>query len=383
VAGPNVGRTLETGSILGALTVFLAATGALLSPTLGLTRGYGNVLYVAHLAAAVLLVVFLAWHLWPYTYAFVKKAGQTLVERWMSLTLLALLLVEVATGYVIWAHDYRIVPKEIGVGTHLVTTAILLVPLGVHAARGLKVWRARRAARREAVDAADAAGRGEAARRAHRGAARRAFLRVSAYAVAGVALAYAFGSAAKAQVQSWRLNSIGRTPQITKESYRLRVTGLVNAPVTLSFADLQSMQRTTFQMTHHCVEGWTYSDTFRGVLLSDVLARAGGVKPGAKMLIFKSPETSLDPLTYGQQYTTNFPYTDQAARDALVAFEVGGHDLPPQHGFPVRLMTPRKWGYKACKWLVEIEASDDASYQGYWEQNGYNDNGDYPGPIFA
>jgi DMSO/TMAO reductase YedYZ molybdopterin-dependent catalytic subunit len=382
MASPNVGRTLETGSILGALSVILAATGILLSPTLGLSTGYGNVLYVAHLSAAVLLVAFVAWHLWPLAYALAKKAGQTLLQRGMSFTLLALILVEIGTGYVLWAHDYRLVPKAAAVSVHLVTTALLLVPLGVHSARGWIVWRARRAARLEAVAAADAVGKVDVARRQHRSATRRAFLRVSAYAVAGVALAVAFGSAATAEVKSWRLNSIGRTPQLTKQSYRLRVTGLVNHPIELSFDDLTGLPWTEFDMTHHCVEGWTYSDTFRGVRLSDLISMAGGAQPSARMVVLKSPETSTNFYTYGQQYTTNFPYTEEATKWALVAYSVGGKDLPAQHGFPVRLMTPKKWGYKACKWLVEVELSDDTEYRGYWERNGYNNNGDYPGPIF-
>lgn len=368
---------------MGALSLVLAATGLLLSPSLDLTRGYGNILYVAHLAAAVLLIAFLAWHLWPLTYTFVKKAGQSLVERLMSYTLLALIVIEIVTGYVLWAHDYRIIPKPIGVTVHLVTTALIAVPLGIHSWRGTKVWLGRRQARAASLLAADAAGRGEDARRTQASAGRRAFLRVSAYTVAGVALAFAFGSAASEEVKSWRLNSIGRTPKLDKESYRLRVTGLVGRPIELTWDDLHAMPRTKFDMTHHCVEGWTYSDNFTGVLLSDVIARAGGVRPGARMIIFKSPETSTNPATFGEQYTTHFPYTEKAAQDALVAFDVNGKDLPPQHGFPVRLMTPRKWGYKACKWLVEIELSDNAEYLGYWEENGYHAVGDYPGPIFA
>jgi DMSO/TMAO reductase YedYZ molybdopterin-dependent catalytic subunit len=45
-------------------------------------------------------------------------------------------------------------------------------------------------------------------------------------------------------------------------------------------------------------------------------------------------------------------------------------------------MTPRKWGFKACKWLTEIEVSGDSGYRGYWERARYNNDGDYPGPIW-
>jgi DMSO/TMAO reductase YedYZ molybdopterin-dependent catalytic subunit len=385
----NVARTLETGSILGVLTLVLAGTGLALSPTV--LNGLGlyaqpwaaNALYVAHLAAAVLLVVFTAWHLWPLAYAFLKKAGQTLGQRASSYALLALVVVEIVTGYELWSHDYVLISKEWNVGIHLATTFLLLTPLAVHASRGFGVWRARRDARASALAAATAAGQGAKAVEQQRGLSRRLFLRLSIYGAAGLALAYSIGTAAKRQLGDWRLNSVGGTPNLTKENYRLRITGLVEKPVEITFADLLAMPAVTQRIVHHCVEGWTYEDEFTGVRLSDVLAKAGGVKPGAKMLVFKSPEVSRQMFAWGQQYTSNFPWKQGVAESALVVYAVHGQDLPREHGFPVRLMTPRKWGFKACKWMTEIEVSADGSYYGYWERAGYNNDGDYPGPIWA
>lgn len=378
---PPVGRTLETGSILGVLTLVLAATGLLLSPTIGL--GGGNAAYVAHLAAAVLLVAFLAWHLWPMTYSLIKKAGQKTWMRVMSFTLLALVLVEIVTGYVLWAHDYRILPKAPSVYVHLATTGLLVLPLLVHTIRGVSVWQSRRLARLTALKAADSVGRGAEARGQHAGVTRRAFLRIVAYGTAGVALAVAFGRAASNEVRAWRLNSVGAIPDITKNDYRLKVTGLVNNPIELTFAQLVAMEERTREMTHHCVEGWTYTDVFTGIPLKDVINRAGGLKSNGRMLVFKSPEISRQPWAFGRHYTTSFPVQQRALDESLLVYAVAGQDLPAAHGFPVRLMTPTKWGYKACKWLVEIEVIEDTSYRGYWEDGGYHPVGDYPGPIFG
>jgi len=384
----NVGRVVETGAILGVLTVVLVATGIAMSPTVLAQLGLfaqpwaANAFYVVHMTCAVLLVAFLAWHLWPLAYAILKKAGQTLAQRVSSFTLLALVLVEIVTGYQLWSHSYVLLPKEWNVAVHLATTGLLLVPLGIHAARGLGVWRTRRDARKAALAAATAAGQGEKAIAQQRGVSRRLFLRLSAYAAAGLALAATFGSAAKGQIGAWRLNSVGPIPGLTKESYHLRVTGLVNKPISISFPELLAMSSVTTDLVHHCVEGWTYENQFTGVPLSAILERAGGVKPGASMLIFKSPEVSRQWFAWGQQYTSSFPLKPGVAESALVVYAVAGKDLPPEHGFPVRLMTPRKWGYKACKWLTEIEVSADGSYRGYWEREGYNGDGDFPGPIW-
>lgn len=355
---PSVERSFESGAIVGALTLLLAATGVLLSPTLAGSQS--NALYVAHVVLGLLLIVALALHFVPLARRALKRVD--------SAALLAIVVVEILTGLALWRHVYVPLPKAIAVGVHLVLTAPLAFPLATHALRGTRAWRARRQA---------------LARREPSSLARRTFLRVSAYAIAGFALAWSFGRAATAEIMEWRVNSIGRTPDLTKEDWRLRVTGLVNRPITLTYAELAAMRQVELRFTHHCVEGWTYTDTFTGVPLPDIIAAAGGPKQGAKMLIFKSPETSRHPFTFGRQYTTSFPFEDGLHDDVLLVHKAHDEDLPPIHGFPVRLMTPRKWGYKACKWLTEIEVSADARYRGYWEQQGYHPDGDYPGPIFG
>lgn len=362
-------RSFENGVILGSLALLLAATGLFLSPTLVASQSNG--LYVAHVVLGLLFAVALVLHYAPVVRRTFKRADSTL--------LLVVAVVEVYTGFELWRHVYVPLPKALAVFVHLVLTGVLLAPLVPHALRGSRAWWARRRAARVAL----ARETPEAAWRAASSASRRMFLRLSAYAVAGVALAYAFGRAATQELGAWRVNSIGRTPALTKEGWTLKVTGLVNKPLTLTYAQLLAMRQVELRFTHHCVEGWTYEDTFTGVPLPEIIQAAGGAKAGARTLIFKSPETSRHPYTFGQQYTTNFPFEDGLHDDVLLVHKAHGEDLPPIHGFPVRLMTPRKWGYKACKWLTEIEVSSDAAHRGYWERAGYHNDGDYPGPIFA
>lgn len=353
---PRVERSFESGAILGVLTLLLAGTGLLLSPTL--TGLQSNLLYALHVALGLLLVGALLWHAVPL--------ATRALQRLDSAALVLFLVAEAWTGVELWRHWYVPLTKSIAVLVHLALTLILLLPLATHATKGVRAWRAQRERKPASVSPA-----------------RRVFLRLSAFAAAGVGLAWAFGSAARAELGEWRLNSIGRTPLLRKEDYRLTISGLVHKPITLTWDDLMRMRQVELRFTHHCVEGWTYTDTFRGIPLPDVLAAAGGVRPQAATLVFKSPETSSHMLTLGQQYTTNFPVEDGLHDDVLLVHQAHGEDLPPEHGFPLRLMTPRKWGYKACKWLTQIEVSPDREYRGYWERAGYHNDGDYPGPIFG
>ncbi|HUR69386.1 MAG TPA: molybdopterin-dependent oxidoreductase [Candidatus Thermoplasmatota archaeon] len=349
-------RSFENGAVLGSLTLLLAATGVLLSPTLGFAQS--NLLYAAHVALGLLLIGALLWHVVPL--------ARRILQRLDSAALVVLLAVEVVSGIEIWRHLYVPLPKAIAVITHLVLTFVLLVPLVTHVIKGTRLWWLQRERKPAAVSTG-----------------RRVALRLAAYSAAALALAWAFGSAAKSEVEYWRLNSIGRTPALTKESYQLKITGLVNKPITLSWDDLMRMRQIEKKFTHHCVEGWTYTDTFVGIPLPDIMKAAGGVKGGAKMLIFKSPEISTHMLTSGQQYTSSFPVEDGMHDDVLLVHKAHGEDLPAKHGFPLRMMTPRKWGFKACKWLTEIEVSSNENYRGYWERAGYHPDGDYPGPIFG
>ena len=385
----NVARSLETGTIGAILVVILATTGSLLSPTLSaifpalmlLQAAASTLLYVTHLASAALLIAFVIWHLLPFGHSFSRKGNVALSSQIFGWSALALVVVQLATGLVLYFHAYGAIPKRTAVLLHLVNAGVVLAPVAAHSVRGARVWWKRRGAQAKAMGAARKAGRGDAMIARQKEMSRRAFLRVTTYATAGIGLALAFGKYTAGQLAAWRLNFVGDTPALDKESYRLRVTGVVGRPVELTYQDLLALPTETVRFTHHCVEGWTYTDDFTGTRVSNVLSRAGGLGAGAAQLILKSPEVSKQRGQNGRQYTTNI--AADALDDVWLIWKVGGEDLPALHGFPVRLMSPRKWGYKACKWLTEIEVTADASYQGYWERLGYHNAGDYPGPIFA
>jgi len=168
------------------------------------------------------------------------------------------------------------------------------------------------------------------------------------------------------------LNAIEGTQNIDPTTYSLTIDGLVNHPLTLSYADLEALPQISELGTLECVEGWSYTAEWTGPSLSAIFAQAG-VQPGALIAIFNTADdpdgfTSLD-LSYIN------------SNNIIIALKDNGVTLPAANGFPVRVVAIGKYGYKWAKWVTGIEISSNTSFLGYWESNGYNNNGDVNGPA--
>ncbi|MEZ5182181.1 MAG: molybdopterin-dependent oxidoreductase [Acidimicrobiales bacterium] len=164
----------------------------------------------------------------------------------------------------------------------------------------------------------------------------------------------------------FRIDTALRVPVVDVDGWRLAVTGLVDRPLELSYDDLLARELVEVPVTIQCVSNEVGGDlvgtaSWRGVRLADVL-REAGVQDGAEQIVGESVDG----------FTAGFPV--EAAldgRDALIAVAMDGRPLPPEHGFPVRLIVPGLYGYvSATKWLSEIRATtwDEA---GYWIPRGW------------
>jgi DMSO/TMAO reductase YedYZ molybdopterin-dependent catalytic subunit len=154
-------------------------------------------------------------------------------------------------------------------------------------------------------------------------------------------------------------------PHRSHEGYRLHVTGLVDQPLVLTYADLRDMPPRALTRDFQCVTGWrVFAVGWKGVRLADVLDRAG-VQGSATAVRFRSFDGA-----YSESLTL-----EQARRDdVLVAYELEGDDLSDAHGGPVRLYVAPMYGYKSLKWLEEIELTRRV-VPGFWEERGYDVNG--------
>ena len=157
----------------------------------------------------------------------------------------------------------------------------------------------------------------------------------------------------------------GTFPEVSPESYRLSVSGMVDRPATLTIDDLKAMPVTTLVKDFQCVTGWRVPNVhWEGVKLGDLLDTVG-VKPGATALTFESYDgLDSESLTLGQAHLP----------DVMVAYRMLGAPVTTEHGGPVRLYVAPMFGYKSLKWLSGIRVVNQVA-PGYWEQNGYPVNG--------
>ncbi len=174
-------------------------------------------------------------------------------------------------------------------------------------------------------------------------------------------------------VNDFRENSIKGPQYVDISTYQLKVTGLVASPLTFSYDDVISKHAHYQKVIRlDCVEGWSATILWEGVLVKDLLAEAG-VKPEAKIIIFYAYDG----------YTTSFPIDYILNNNIMMAYKMNEITMPPERGYPFQLVAESKWGYKWIKWITEIELSADVNYKGYWESRGYSNEGDLDKSFFS
>ena len=155
------------------------------------------------------------------------------------------------------------------------------------------------------------------------------------------------------------------TPAIDLKSWRLRVFGLVEEELDFDWVQLINLKWSAVHADFHCVTQWsTLDNVWEGVLLADLMNLIK-VKPEARYIMAHC---------YGG-YTTNMAIDTALDGQGILANVRNGEELSPDHGWPLRLVVPSRYGWKSAKWLngIEFMAEDRP---GYWEQRGYNNNGD-------
>ncbi len=165
--------------------------------------------------------------------------------------------------------------------------------------------------------------------------------------------------------RKWPVLHAGRVPDVDLDRWRLAITGLVDRPRTLTWAEVLALPRQETVCDIHCVTRWSRLDNvFGGIPVRAVLALAG-VRPSARYALVHA----------AHGYTTNLPLADLDREANLLALSHGGEPLTPEHGGPVRLLVPHLYFWKSAKWVTGLEllAEDRA---GFWEEGGYHMRGD-------
>ncbi len=166
----------------------------------------------------------------------------------------------------------------------------------------------------------------------------------------------------------YRIDVALRIPTRSAADWSLRIHGMVDNEIALSFEDLLRRPPVEKTLTMTCVSnevGGPLISTanFIGVSLRDLLLEAG-VRTGADQVF----TTSVDGWTAG----TPTDVIMEPDRGALLAFGMNGEALPPEHGFPVRMVVPGLYGFlSATKWIADMELTTFDARQSYWLQRGW------------
>jgi DMSO/TMAO reductase YedYZ molybdopterin-dependent catalytic subunit len=166
----------------------------------------------------------------------------------------------------------------------------------------------------------------------------------------------------------YRVDTAIILPEVDPATWQLRIHGLVDREITVTFANLLRMPLIEDYITLCCVSNpvagpYIGNAKWLGASLAGLL-RSAGIKAGADQLLC----TSADGFTSGTPVQVVMD-----GRDALLAVAMNGTPLPVAHGFPARLVVPGLYGYvSACKWVTDINVTTFADAQGYWIPRGWS-----------
>ena len=173
-------------------------------------------------------------------------------------------------------------------------------------------------------------------------------------------------------INDFRENSIRGPQYVEIEDYQLKITGLVENTTDYTYDEtVEDFDNYKKVVRLNCVEGWAVNLLWEGILVRDILEQVGPL-PVANTIIFHAYDG----------YTTSFPLQYVLDNDIIMAYKMNNVTLPPERGYPFQLVAESKWGYKWIKWITQIELSDDASYEGYWESRGYSNEADLDKSFF-
>jgi DMSO/TMAO reductase YedYZ molybdopterin-dependent catalytic subunit len=173
-------------------------------------------------------------------------------------------------------------------------------------------------------------------------------------------------------IDAFRENSIKGPEHIDISSYKLTIDGLVDSPQSMSYEEVLSYPSYKKVVTLYCVEGWDATILWEGVLVNDLIDKAGPEEE-ANTVIFHASDG----------YTTSLPLDYIKDNGIILAFRMNDATIIPERGYPFQLVAEDRWGYKWIKWVTRIELSDDIAYKGYWEERGYNNDGSLNGSKFG
>jgi DMSO/TMAO reductase YedYZ molybdopterin-dependent catalytic subunit/thiosulfate reductase cytochrome b subunit len=157
------------------------------------------------------------------------------------------------------------------------------------------------------------------------------------------------------------------------QDYRLRINGLIAAPVELSLSELRAMSHHEQITQHFCIQGWSGVAKWGGVSMATIMQRVQPL-PEARWVVFYSLGEGSD----GGIYYDVHPIEQMAFHLTMLAYDMNDQPLSFGHGAPLRLRNETQLGFKQVKWIKGIEfVADFADIGG--GHGGYNQDHEFFG----
>ena len=157
----------------------------------------------------------------------------------------------------------------------------------------------------------------------------------------------------------------GPNPTFDPMTWDLRVFGEVGEEMSWTWEEFTSLPTETVTVDIHCVTRWSKFDTTWTGVPFRAFTELFGVKDTARYVIAHCDLS----------YTTNLPLSTMMDDDVLLAYQYEGQPLEPDHGGPLRTFVPKRYFWKSAKFLRALEFST-VDKPGFWERNGYHNEGD-------
>jgi DMSO/TMAO reductase YedYZ molybdopterin-dependent catalytic subunit len=165
--------------------------------------------------------------------------------------------------------------------------------------------------------------------------------------------------------RGWPVLHSETIPSFDPATWRFRVDGAVERPTDWGWAEFRALPTVSLTSDFHCVTGWSKLDNaWEGVSFREIAERVRPL-PAASHVLVEAPSG----------YTANLPLDALLEDDVLLAWAHDGQPLPPDHGGPLRLVVPKRYGWKSVKWAVRARFLDRDA-RGYWEERGYHNDAD-------
>lgn len=161
-------------------------------------------------------------------------------------------------------------------------------------------------------------------------------------------------------------------PMIQPDRWRLAIDGDVQSPVQLDYATLLQVPTVEIVKTLECISNFTAqcelppfgcelisTARWRGIRLSDVIALAGGAKAGVTQVS----------LIASDEFTSTIPLEVALDPDTILAYEMNGQPLPYAHGYPARVLSSGRYGYKSAKWITGVRLATAPILDWYGQRN--------------